>query len=360
MKRYGLSMKNAVTLSVIIPVYNAEKYLPACLESLLYQGIQEMEIICIDDGSTDGSLKLLQKYASNDHRIQVVAQKNLYAGTARNKGMQIAQGSYIAFLDADDFYFPGALRKLYNYACKYKLDFVKGSFVFLENQTGRTFVTGYAQNGGVPHGRVCRFIDRPVRFLNAADVPWNGLYKHSFLKANKIEFNSLRCINDHSFYIHCLLCAERMMFVQTRTVSYRVNRQESLVGQRAEHFEMQLENYRIVRQLCEQAESALAEQILRCELNGIMEWHARLRPARISPGRVDEQLRLFLHSFVETDVGSNYLQTFPFRDTYYMLRYGCPPPGQRPPLPVRLLRCWQEHGCRYMLDRAADVLRRKR
>lgn len=56
MKRYGLSMKNAVTLSVIIPVYNAEKYLPACLESLLYQGIQEMEIICIDDGSTDGRL----------------------------------------------------------------------------------------------------------------------------------------------------------------------------------------------------------------------------------------------------------------------------------------------------------------
>ena len=100
-------------VSVIIPVYNAEKYLRQCLDSVVNQTLREIEIICVDDGSTDGSLAILQEYAANDARIKVLTQKNQYAGVARNNGMAAAQGKYFAFLDADDYYDLNALMVMF-------------------------------------------------------------------------------------------------------------------------------------------------------------------------------------------------------------------------------------------------------
>lgn len=90
-------------VSVIIPVYNAEKYLGKCLESLLSQTLQEMEIICVDDGSSDGSPEILKRFQGRDERVRILTQENQYAGVARNNGMREARGEYLLFLDADDF-----------------------------------------------------------------------------------------------------------------------------------------------------------------------------------------------------------------------------------------------------------------
>ena len=91
-------------ISVIIPVYNVEKYLKRCLDSVVNQSYKNLEIILIDDGSTDNSSKILKQYSQKDVRIIILNQKNLGAGAARNKGIKVATGKYIVFMDPDDFY----------------------------------------------------------------------------------------------------------------------------------------------------------------------------------------------------------------------------------------------------------------
>jgi len=91
-------------VSVIIPCYNAEKYLDMCMESILNQTLRDIEIICVDDGSTDKTLNKLNYYAANNPRMRVFSQRNQFAGAARNLGLSQARGEYVLFLDCDDFF----------------------------------------------------------------------------------------------------------------------------------------------------------------------------------------------------------------------------------------------------------------
>ena len=91
-------------VSVIIPVYNTEKYLRECLDSVINQTLKEIEIICVDDGSTDSSLEILKEYANKDNRFTIITQQNLHAGVARNAGLAVAKGEYVSFLDSDDWF----------------------------------------------------------------------------------------------------------------------------------------------------------------------------------------------------------------------------------------------------------------
>ena len=91
-------------VSVIIPVYNAEKFLKQCLNSVISQTLKEIEIICVDDGSTDNTNAILKAFSEKDQRITVIHQQNAGAGAARNNGLRRAKGKYLSFLDADDFF----------------------------------------------------------------------------------------------------------------------------------------------------------------------------------------------------------------------------------------------------------------
>ena len=114
-------------ISVIIPVYNSAKCLPDCLNSVLGQTLKDLEIICINDGSTDNSLEILRKYARRDRRIKIINQKNMGVVSARNNGVAAAHGEYIYPLDSDDIIVPTALEKMYGamvagLGCKYLED----------------------------------------------------------------------------------------------------------------------------------------------------------------------------------------------------------------------------------------------
>lgn len=188
-----------------------------------------------------------------------------------------------------------------------------------------------------------------MRFMNATDVPWNGLYRREFLIQNEITFNDLRCVNDHSFYIHCLLKAERICVVRQMTTCYRVAQADSLIGKRAEHFEDQIASYRIVKELCRGLAPTLSQRVLRQELNILFSWYARLKAQ--PSDRMEQQLRAFLETYEESDVGESYLREFPYREDYYRLRWGWEAPGGCPAFPVRVFRCWQEHGTEYILQK---------
>ena len=103
---------NNIKVSVIIPVYNVEKYLRECLESVINQTLKDIEIICINDGSTDKSYEILKEYAKLDHRIRILNQSNMGQSAARNRGLEIAKGKYVYFMDSDDWLEKDALKCL--------------------------------------------------------------------------------------------------------------------------------------------------------------------------------------------------------------------------------------------------------
>ena len=114
-------------LSVVIPVFNVEKYLPECLDSVLNQKYENIEIIAIDDGSTDNSLNILKKYAKENSNITVLSQENSGPSVARNKGVKYAKGKYVHFLDADDFILPETYSSLIKMMMDNELDLIQFS-----------------------------------------------------------------------------------------------------------------------------------------------------------------------------------------------------------------------------------------
>ena len=113
-----------IKVSVIIPVYNTENYLRACLDSVVNQTLRDIEIICVNDGSTDNSLSILKEYAQKDSRIVLINQKNAGVSVARNNAIAVAKGEYLAFLDSDDWFEPDAVETAYFKISQDKTDVV--------------------------------------------------------------------------------------------------------------------------------------------------------------------------------------------------------------------------------------------
>ena len=115
-------MENEDLISVVVPVYNVERFLPACIDSILCQGYKNLEIILCDDGSTDSSPQICDEYAKKDSRIHVIHKKNGGLSDARNAGIDIAFGKYIIFVDSDDFIDKNMIMYLYNAMITYQAD----------------------------------------------------------------------------------------------------------------------------------------------------------------------------------------------------------------------------------------------
>ena len=124
-------------VSVIVPVYNTEGFLQKCLDSLTNQTLEDIEIICVNDGSTDNSLKILEDNAIRDDRIKIINQKNKKQGAARNAGMKIATGEYIGFVDSDDWIDLDFYEKLYNAATRHNFDIALGTNIRVKKNVNK-------------------------------------------------------------------------------------------------------------------------------------------------------------------------------------------------------------------------------
>jgi glycosyltransferase involved in cell wall biosynthesis len=175
-------------VSVIIPVYNAEKYISSCIESLLRQTILACEFIFINDGSTDHSKQMIEKYMEFDNRIKLFNQKNQGVSAARNKGLSMASGEYIGFVDADDYIDEGMYERLYDTAQKNQSDIVIANFESERN--GQKLITNYP----FPVNRVLgkNYIEQDLLpyLLKAENLNTvcNKLYKYQIIKKNSIGF----------------------------------------------------------------------------------------------------------------------------------------------------------------------------
>ena len=178
-------------ISVIIPVYNAEKYLNKTLESILKQSLKDIEVICVDDGSTDGSVEIIQSFIKKDDRVKLIRQNNQHAGSARNTGLKEAQGEYIHFMDADDYVLNYAYEAIYNKVIKYDLDCLKFSSVVYDVKQKDTVDLPAFTLTRLRPGDFNRLLTleegSPIYKVNVA--PWNGVYRRTFLEKNNIVFN---------------------------------------------------------------------------------------------------------------------------------------------------------------------------
>ena len=311
-------------VSVIIPVYNTEKYLRECLDSVVNQTLKDIEIICVDDGSTDNSLAILREYETKDGRIKVLTQENQFAGVARNHGMKFARGQYYAFMDADDCYLPEAIEKMFNLCEQNELDFIKACFYNLE--IGKEpYDDKYSANGYVNKSAFYKILSFPndlLKLNQIVDVPWNGLYRASFLTEYGITFNNFRVINDHSFFVSCIIHARRAMVIKDHIAYHRINQASSLVGTKQKYYQCQIDNYYLVRQIVQETGWMQRRVLLQRELDGVLHWYSKLYPAADSfyKEQMDSQLRTFISGFNESDVGIQHLLTMYHRELYYHVK----------------------------------------
>ena len=212
-----------VKVSVVVPVYNAEKYLEPCLDSLRKQTLKEIEIICVNDGSTDKSGEILAEYAAHDKRIKVITQENQYIGAARNRGIEAATGEYIGFVDNDDLVSPDYFEDLYNAAKKYNTDVAIAGEVYtlsprrpwwyedgrplrerLFNRQDRYDLSVWRKPLGafLAEKDVVEMID--VAEKSIIKVIWDKIYRRDFLNAHNIRFPTERALGEDSYFFYAV------------------------------------------------------------------------------------------------------------------------------------------------------------
>jgi GT2 family glycosyltransferase len=214
-------------LSVIIPVYNAEEYVEDCIRSVFNQGIENIEIICVDDGSSDNSVAVLQKLAAQEPRIRVVCQENRSAGAARNHGMKYARGTYVHFLDADDRVCDGIYQKAIEKLESTGANACVFQYVFYDNSTGEEIPCPCLLNG---RERITTFRQEPAFFMYNMVAPWNKLYRRAWMKQHDMWFDEIHCGNDRGFYYRSLAAGGTMVLCMDHGVAYRVKNAKALTG----------------------------------------------------------------------------------------------------------------------------------
>lgn len=223
-------MRQQPKVSVIVPVYNLENYLHQCMDSIVGQSLEDIEIICVNDSSTDGSLKILEEYARRDGRVQVITQENAGAGAARNNGMGRAKGKYLSFLDGDDFFEKDMLEKAYEKAEQLGADFVvyKSDQYHTEKEE---FVQAswVVREAELPPYEPFSFRQMTMNVFKVfVGWAWDKLYNREFVERNHLLFQEQRTSNDMLFVFSSLVLAKKIGFVQEILAHQRRDAKDSL------------------------------------------------------------------------------------------------------------------------------------
>lgn len=217
-------------VSVIVPIYNAEKYLCQCLDSIINQTLTDIEIICVDDDSTDGSLDILYEYQKKDKRIIILRQEKINAGAARNKGLAVARGKYLAFLDADDYFRLNMLQECVDGLERENADIVIFRAEQYDERNARiTYMPWSCKKEYYPHSKVFSPEEMSLYLFNAfQNWTWNKMFRHSFVSEQVLQFQEVSRTNDMAFVCLSLALAKRILVIEKVFVTYRVGSGTSL------------------------------------------------------------------------------------------------------------------------------------
>ena len=207
-----------MTLSMIIPVYNVERYLPACLDSIARQSLDDYEVIVVDDGSTDASGRICDDYAGRDSRITVIHQQNQGLSSARNTGMRHANGRYFFFVDSDDFLVPEALPRVLTHALESDADIAGFNTISGERNALET-TCGNINNARCSASEVMTG-DEYIATHNYLTTVWWYIVKRQHVQQLGLTFPVGRCVEDASFTPFVLLHARRAIHVECTVYCY--------------------------------------------------------------------------------------------------------------------------------------------
>ncbi len=267
-------------VSVILPVYNVGKYLRQSLDSLINQTLNEIEIICVNDGSVDDSYDILEEYKAKDSRIKVIHKENKGTGAARNDGLRLATGECIGFVDPDDWVKPNMFERLYNLIKEKNLDIAM------------CMPDGYdeknAINAPFPYFVDANFeniIDDRVfnwRDLSPFSYPmcvWNKLYTKELFDKYNIDFAEGLDFEDHKVIFGTLLTAERIFFIREKLYVYRFNREGSVLTDNNRRLIDHIEIFNIVENLMKETNTfnILREDFLTYKIHNILYYYSMIK-----------------------------------------------------------------------------------
>ena len=239
-------------ISVIIPVYNVEKYVAACLDSVLSQSYRNIEVICVDDGGKDGSRAIVDAYAAKDERIRVLdLGGNRGIGPARNAGMDAMTGEYFIFLDSDDLMAEDALQNLCDAALRTGADMVNGRFKAFADEDRADLHQSVASL--MPTFDLVKDSDVQVdadnfqRMLDASyAVVWGRLYSTEFMRRKGIRFHDSRILHeDKGFWLKCIGSLPHFVSIGELSVLYRIRPNSSMTSATKEQRERRKQDIRI-------------------------------------------------------------------------------------------------------------------
>lgn len=214
-------------VSVIVPIYNVEKYLAQCLDSILNQTLSDIEIICINDGSNDSSAEILENYRYKDSRIKAVHKENRGYGSACNRGLSVAQGEFVSIIEADDYISPNMYSDLYNIAIINNVDIVKSAYYeYSDPEDGAEYSLNkitWSKDYKMPKGQVFEIKDCSQLLYFHPSI-WSCIYRREFLNRNNIRFIEAQGGGwvDNPFQIQTLCLTKKIYYTDNAYYHYRL------------------------------------------------------------------------------------------------------------------------------------------
>lgn len=218
-------MANNVKVSIIVPIYNAEKYLNRCIDSILNQTLKDIEVILVNDGSRDKSLEIMQNYQKEyPNIIKLITIENSGAANARNVGITLAQGEYVGFVDSDDYVDINMYEKMYKKAKKENSEMVVSAY-FIQKGDKKTsrqkgHLEQYNQN----------VLENPNIFIYGVPYLWNKIFKKDLIETNDIKFGKLRIFEDLEFVYKLYIKANKISKVDEELYYYVKDNEQSLTA----------------------------------------------------------------------------------------------------------------------------------
>ena len=225
-------------LSILVPIYNVSKYLTECLDSLQAQTVQDMEIICINDASTDRSVNILEEYQKIDDRFVIISnQKSAGPSVARNKGIELARGKYILFVDSDDFVAPNLLKETVEYAEKEDLEELHFNYEIITGKEWNWQSCVKKAEAGIYYryksGREMLVEkNNPNSTKKTIMTVWSCLFNRNYLNNNNLRFYDGILHEDCLFYFKRCFCVERVAKVNKPYYFYRKREDSITTGKR--------------------------------------------------------------------------------------------------------------------------------
>ena len=232
-----------ILISVIIPIYNVEAYLERCLKSVSEQSLDELEIICVDDGSTDNSAKILKNFSLKDPRVRIIQQSNAGQSAARNAGLKIARGKYIGFVDADDWVDEDFYKNLYQAIEASSVPIVQCGYRAVSEKKSkcRNFTS-----------QKCEDFIESIKNLSGGFV-WNKIYKRDFLLSNHLTFAEGLIFEDILFVVKAVFYAGNIEIIANNGYNYYSN-PASTVNNNALTLKRQTDSLKVIQALLRFAE----------------------------------------------------------------------------------------------------------